>query len=161
MQWRWLCSNTLQKARHITLPNISRYKVNFDVINFWSIFHQPNRQHLFLQGESSIYINSGDMILPNSESSNGSLFSNRHWQTIQVTQTYINANWPIRVWCFCRHHNLCLRRNARHHWQQCQFSKGFANRSDLAYLLSLVSFTYECIVCHFVDPIASPKPSST
>eukprot|EP00795_Rhopilema_esculentum_P004641 gene4641-20920_t len=59
----------------------------------------PNRQHLFLQGDSSIYINSGDMILPNSTHDSGlqsSLFSNRHWQTIQVPSSYISANWPIR-----------------------------------------------------------------
>eukprot|EP00794_Sanderia_malayensis_P008016 gene8016-8875_t len=60
--------------------------------------NMPNRQHLFLQGESSVYINSCDMILPNSNgtSSSHSLFSNRHWQTIQVPHTYINTNWPIR-----------------------------------------------------------------
>jgi len=59
----------------------------------------PNRQHLFLQGESSIYVNSGDMVLPNSDvnkAPRNTLFSNRHWQTIQVPSAYISANWPIR-----------------------------------------------------------------
>ena len=63
-----------------------------------------NRQHLFLQGEDSIYLNTGDIMLQseqgaliNGQVSSPSLhFSNKHWQIIQAPQSYISPNWPSR-----------------------------------------------------------------
>lgn len=66
-----------------------------------------NRQHLFLQGEDSVYLNTGDVMLHNGgnavfDKENGGVnspsmhFSNKHWQTFQLPHNYIYSNWPIR-----------------------------------------------------------------
>jgi len=66
-----------------------------------------NRQHLFLQGDDSVYLNTGDVMLQSTQGpildGNGNgmnspsmHFSNKHWQTFQVPSSYISTNWPLR-----------------------------------------------------------------
>nr|XP_006817611.1 PREDICTED: protein RIC1 homolog [Saccoglossus kowalevskii] len=66
-----------------------------------------NHEHLFLQGEDRLYLNTGDTILKTNTqeiASGGSpasqgpsiLVGNKQWQIIQLPHSYLATNWPVR-----------------------------------------------------------------
>jgi len=61
---------------------------------------QTNHEHVFLQGEDKLYVNTGDVTCRSSQY-NGSeahiLVGSKQWQVIPISHSYLAANWPIRV----------------------------------------------------------------
>ncbi|XP_014677395.1 PREDICTED: RAB6A-GEF complex partner protein 1-like, partial [Priapulus caudatus] len=70
---------------------------------------KSNHDHLFLQGEDRLLINTGDTIMrssvyttrtrhltPPPGRSDSLLVGNKHWHVIQIPMTYLGNNWPIR-----------------------------------------------------------------
>ncbi|XP_048581598.1 guanine nucleotide exchange factor subunit RIC1 isoform X2 [Nematostella vectensis] len=74
-----------------------------------------NHNHLFLQSEECLYLNTGDMVSDSAENfrncqgTGGStsplmtssvgpstLVSNKQWVVIQIPMSYLEANWPVR-----------------------------------------------------------------
>lgn len=57
---------------------------------------QGNHEHVFLQGEDKLYMNTGDTSQRNSSHSEMSI-GNKQWQIIPISHSYLASNWPIRV----------------------------------------------------------------
>ncbi|KAJ8040207.1 RAB6A-GEF complex partner protein 1 [Holothuria leucospilota] len=78
-----------------------------------------NHEHLFLQGEDRLYLNSGDALVkcsPEDEAdgkspvrqhvapsslcsfgdNNSTLMGSKHWSVIQIPQSYLASNWPLK-----------------------------------------------------------------
>lgn len=69
-----------------------------------------NHEHLFLQGEECLYLNTGDMVSDSnglvertgrSSANDGTvghstLVSNKQWILTQIPSNYLDSNWPIR-----------------------------------------------------------------
>lgn len=69
-----------------------------------------NHEHLFLQGEECLYLNTGDMVSETQELLEGNgtrpviggpvghstLVSNKQWLVLQTPSNYLDSNWPIR-----------------------------------------------------------------
>jgi len=69
-----------------------------------------NHEHLFLQGEECLYLNTGDMVSETQDLIEGNgtrpvisgtvghstLVSNKQWIVIQIPPNYLDSNWPIR-----------------------------------------------------------------
>ncbi|XP_078352736.1 guanine nucleotide exchange factor subunit RIC1-like isoform X2 [Oculina patagonica] len=69
-----------------------------------------NHEHLFLQGEECLYLNTGDMVSETQDLIEGNgprpviggpvghstLVSNKQWIVIQIPSNYLDSNWPIR-----------------------------------------------------------------
>lgn len=69
-----------------------------------------NHEHLFLQGEECLYLNTGDMVSETQDLientgtrpviggpvGHSTLVSNKQWFVIQIPSNYLDCNWPIR-----------------------------------------------------------------
>ncbi|XP_033737683.1 RAB6A-GEF complex partner protein 1-like [Pecten maximus] len=56
-----------------------------------------NHEHVFLQGEDKLYMNTSDVSQKStSRTESHLLVGNKHWQIIPISHSYLATNWPIR-----------------------------------------------------------------
>ncbi|KAL4236739.1 WD40 repeat protein [Mactra antiquata] len=61
-----------------------------------------NHEHVFLQGEDKLYLNTGDITSKSSQyggSESHILVGSKQWQIIPISHSYLASNWPIRYSC--------------------------------------------------------------
>lgn len=64
------------------------------------ITFQTNHEHVFLQGEDKLYLNTGDITSKSSQyggCESHILVGSKQWQIIPISHSYLASNWPIRV----------------------------------------------------------------
>ncbi|WAR23821.1 RIC1-like protein [Mya arenaria] len=61
-----------------------------------------NHEHVFMQGEDKLYLNTGDITSKSSQYTGREahiLVGSKQWQIIPISHSYLAANWPIRYTC--------------------------------------------------------------
>ena len=61
---------------------------------------QTNHEHVLLQGEDKLYMNTGDVTSKSSHytgSESHILVGSKQWHMIPISHSYLANNWPIRV----------------------------------------------------------------
>ncbi|XP_060564510.1 guanine nucleotide exchange factor subunit RIC1-like isoform X1 [Ruditapes philippinarum] len=61
-----------------------------------------NHEHVFLQGEDKLYLNTGDITSKSSQyggCESHILVGSKQWQIIPISHSYLASNWPIRYAC--------------------------------------------------------------
>ncbi|XP_066298789.1 guanine nucleotide exchange factor subunit RIC1-like isoform X2 [Branchiostoma lanceolatum] len=119
----WMACETLDRSEVMELPTATSELLQLQFVKSTLTVNPcaTNHEHLFLQGEDKLFINTGDLVMkqqwkdanmnrPLRESIAGSntsspqkpsrqsniLVGNKQWLVIQIPITYLGSNWPIR-----------------------------------------------------------------